>query len=88
MKTVPLRECRVKFRDPTEKMSDKAFLLIDHLGNQCKYSAKTPSLAQAWVDRIRLVVEQQDYQFKKEVGVCVVSELASYVIDLIPVIPV
>ena len=48
-------------------MSDKAFIIIDALGNQTKYSAKTPSVAQGWVDKIRMVVSQQEEHWKKEV---------------------
>lgn len=67
VKRIPLNECRVKYRDPTEKMSDKAFVVVDGLGNHSKYSAKTPSLAQAWVDKIRLVISQEEERLKREV---------------------
>jgi hypothetical protein len=64
---VPLRECRVKYRDPAEKMSDKAFVIVDGLGNQSKYSAKTPSLAQCWVEKIRQVIGQEEERLKQEI---------------------
>ena len=32
MKGVLLKNCRVKHRDPTEKMSDKQFMLLDDKG--------------------------------------------------------
>lgn len=64
---MPLNNCRVKHKDPTDKMSDKAFVVIDGQGNQSKFSAKTPSLAQAWVDKIRLVISQEEERLKREV---------------------
>jgi hypothetical protein len=67
VKRIPLKECRVKYRDPKDKMSDKAFVLVDGLGNQSKYSAKTASLAQAWVDKIRVVICQEEVRLRQEV---------------------
>ena len=66
VKKIPLKECRVKYRDP--KMSDKTFVLVDGLGNQSKYSAKTASLAQAWVDKIRVVISQEEVRLRQEVS--------------------
>ena len=68
VKRIPLKECRVKYRDPKDKMSDKAFVLVDGLGNQSKYSAKTASLAQAWVDKIRVVICQEEVRLRQEVS--------------------
>ena len=67
VKQVPLSDCRVKFRDPTEKTSDKAFVITDALGNQSKFSAKTPSVAQVWVEKIRSVIKQEEERLKQEV---------------------
>lgn len=68
IKKIPLRESRVKYRDLTEKMSDKAFVLVDGAGNQTKYSAKTASVAQAWVEKIRQVISQEEVRLRQEVN--------------------
>ena len=67
VRKLSLNDCRVKYRDPTEKMSDKAFVIADSLGKHSKFSAKTPSVAQAWVDKIRLVIAQEEERRRHEV---------------------
>lgn len=67
MKRIPLSDCRVKYRDPTEKMSDKAFVVVDGLGTHSKFSAKTPGHAQVWVDKIRHAINQEQERQKQEV---------------------
>ena len=68
VKRVPLRECRVKYKDPKDKTSDKAFVLVDGLGTSSKYSAKSASVAQAWVEKIRLVISQEEVRLRQEVS--------------------
>ena len=68
MKKLSLSNCRVKYRDPAERMSDKAFMVADDLGNHSKFSAKTASIAQGWVDKIRLVISQEEERRRQEVG--------------------
>ena len=67
MKIVPLSDCHVKYKDPTEKTSDKAFIIEDSQGNRSKFSAKTAALAQSWVDKIKQVVSQEEDRKQREV---------------------
>jgi hypothetical protein len=67
VRMLSLKNCRVKYRDPTEKMSDRAFVVADDLGNCSKFTAKTPSLAQGWVDRIRSAIAQEEERQRQEV---------------------
>ena len=50
-------------------MSGKAFVVVDSVGNQSKFSAKAPSLAQSWVDAIRLIISQEEERQRKEVDI-------------------
>ena len=70
VRMLSLKNCRVKYRDPTEKMSDRAFVVADDLGNCSKFTAKTPSLAQGWVDRIRSAIAQEEERQRQEVEIC------------------
>ena len=68
----------MKYKDPAEKMSDKAFVIADSLGKHSKFSAKTPCLAQAWVDKIRSVISQEKDQVRQEVLHGILSFARSY----------
>ena len=79
VKKMPLNDWRVKYRDPTDKVNDKAFVVVDGQGNQSKFSAKTPSLAQAWVDKIRLAISLEEERLKREVYIIIYYYIHVYI---------
>ncbi|KAL5484505.1 hypothetical protein EMCRGX_G021018 [Ephydatia muelleri] len=52
--------CRVKYQDPSEKLSDFKFVVSDQFGNTIVFKARTISEASSWVAAIRNAISEEE----------------------------
>jgi len=51
---------------PVDK-SDKQFIVNDDNGNHVKFTGKSAPVAQEWVEKIRLVISEEEERERREV---------------------
>lgn len=57
--------CRVKYQDPSEKLSDLKFVVTDQCGNTILFKAKTIPEAEGWVSAIRSAISEEEEREKQ-----------------------
>lgn len=62
-----LNSCRVKYQDPSEKLSNCKFVVSDQFGNTIVLNAKTISEASCWVAAIRSAISEEEERERQNI---------------------